>query len=224
MPDAVRAHLRQLVEVVGFLPHEQPLAVVTADAVLLAANRPFLDLLGASGDEQLGADWDDFMPGWSARTAQGEERLEPRTLAFEDYLLPGGGEPVWVRVVACPVFSSAKRGSSAARERRSPPGRSSSSTSGPGRGDGDERRRRAILDLLLESPSEFVVQLGPEGEVQYLSPSLRRALGVFARRRRGQAAGGRPRARRRTTSPRASRRLLGRPAAGRRSARSSRWR
>ena len=51
--DAVRAHLRQLVAVVGFLPHEQPLAVVTADAVLLAANRPFLDLLGTSSDEQL---------------------------------------------------------------------------------------------------------------------------------------------------------------------------
>ena len=48
VPDAVRAHLRQLVAVVGFLPHKQPLAVVTADAVLLAANRPFLDLLGAS--------------------------------------------------------------------------------------------------------------------------------------------------------------------------------
>jgi HD-GYP domain-containing protein (c-di-GMP phosphodiesterase class II) len=32
--DAVRAHLRQLVAVVGFLPHKQPLATVTADAVL----------------------------------------------------------------------------------------------------------------------------------------------------------------------------------------------
>ena len=53
------------------LPHKQPLAVVTAVAVLLAANRPFLDLLGASGDEQLGDDWDDFMPGWSARTRSG---------------------------------------------------------------------------------------------------------------------------------------------------------
>ena len=51
VPDAVRAHLRQLVAVVGFLPHKQPLAVVTADAVLLAANRPFLDLLGTSSDE-----------------------------------------------------------------------------------------------------------------------------------------------------------------------------
>jgi PAS domain-containing protein len=105
VPDAVRTNLRQLVEVVGLLPHQQPLAVVTADAVLLAANRPFLDLLGASGDEQLGADWDDFMPGWSVRTRCGGDAGDPRTLAFEDYLLRAGGDPVWVRVVACPVFT-----------------------------------------------------------------------------------------------------------------------
>ena len=37
VPDTVRALLRQLVEVVGFLPHPQPLGVITADAVLLAA-------------------------------------------------------------------------------------------------------------------------------------------------------------------------------------------
>ena len=57
----------------------------------------------------------------------------------------------------------------------------------PGPGDRDEHHRSAILDLLLESPSEFVVQLAPDGEVQYLSPSLRRALGVF-----GDGAEGRP--------------------------------
>ena len=177
VPDAVRAHLRQLVAVVGFLPHKQPLAVVTADAVLLAANRPFLDLLGISGDEQLGADWDDFMPGWSARTGSGEGSAEPRTLAFEDYLLPVDGDPVWVRVVACPVFTPEEgdaEGEALAAwavfilDQR------------PGRREGDERRRSAILDLLLESPNEFVVQLGPQGEVEYLSPSLRRVMGVFA--------------------------------------------
>ena len=177
VPDAVRAHLRQLVEVVGFLPHQQPLAVLTADAVLLAANRPFLDLLGASGDEQLGADWDDFMPGWSVRTRCGGGAGDPRTLAFEDYLLPGAGDPVWVRVVACPVF---------APEEDDADGEALAAWAlfvldqRPGAREGDERRRGAILDLLLESPSEFVVQLGPEGTVEYLSPSLRRALGVFA--------------------------------------------
>ena len=102
VPDSVRVRLRQLVEVVGYLPHHQPLAVITADAVLLGANLPFLDLLGASGDEHLGSDWDDFMPGWSQRTGGGDE---PHICAFEDYLLPTGGEPVWVRVVACPVFA-----------------------------------------------------------------------------------------------------------------------
>ena len=193
VPDTVRAHLRQLVEVVGYLPREQPLGVVTADAVLLAANRPFLDLLGATGDEQLGADWDDFMPGWSARTEQGSTAsVAPFTQAFEDYLLPAGdAKPVWVRVVACPVFTPEVEGEGAGvagdagevlaawalfvlDER-------------PGPGDRDEHRRSAILDLLLESPSEFVVQLAPDGEVQYLSPSLRRALGVF-----GDGAEGRP--------------------------------
>jgi PAS domain S-box-containing protein/putative nucleotidyltransferase with HDIG domain len=177
VPDAVRAQLRQLVAVVGILPHKQPLAVVTADAVLLAANRPFLDLLGVSGDEQLGADWDDFMPGWSARTGSGEESVEPRTLAFEDYLVPAGGDPVWVRVVACPVFTPEEGDAGCEAlaawalfvlDQRA------------GRREGDERRRRAILDLLLESPNEFVVQLGAQGEVEYLSPSLQRVMGVFA--------------------------------------------
>ena len=48
-----------------------------------------------------------------------------------------------------------------------------------GGADVDERRDRAILELLLESPSEFVVQLAPDGRVEYVSPSLRRTLGVF---------------------------------------------
>src|SRR5450759_5998813 len=55
VPDEVRAQIRRLVEVLGYLPHLQPLGVVTADAVLLAANQPLLDLLGVGGDELLGA-------------------------------------------------------------------------------------------------------------------------------------------------------------------------
>jgi len=177
VPDTVRAHLRQLVEVVGFLPHPQPLGVVTADAVLLAANRPFLDLLGVSGDEELEADWDDFMPGWSERTDASGESSEPHTLAFEDYVLPVSGDPVWVRAVACPVFTPEEAGQAGEAlaawalfivDQR------------PGTADRDDHRREAILDLLLESPSEFVVQFAPDGEVQYVSPSLSRALGVDA--------------------------------------------
>ena len=183
VPDAVRARLRQLVEVVGYLPHHQPLAVITADAVLLAANRPFLDLLGASDDELLGADWDDFMPGWSTRSGvnaggapRSESAREPDILAFEDYVLAATGEPVWVRAVACPVFTPGVGDESEevlcawalfVLDRR------------PGRANEDEYRRRAILDLLLESPSEFVVQLAPDGRVEYVSPSLSHALGVF---------------------------------------------
>ncbi len=188
VPDSVRAHLRQLVEVVGYLPHRQPLGVITADAVLLAANRPFLDLLGASGDEQLGADWDDFMPGWSERTgALGGEGELLFTQAFEDYLLPCDGKPVWVRVVACPVFTpepAAETGTEVLAawalfvlDQR------------PGAQEVDEHRRGAILDLLLESPREFVVQLDPDGRLRYLSPSLRRALGVFADGAEGKPIG-----------------------------------
>jgi PAS domain S-box-containing protein len=184
VPDSVRAHLRQLVEVVGYLPREQPLGVVTADAVLLAANRPLLDLLGASRDEQLGSDWDDFMPGWSSHTGRRGDRAEAFcTRAFEDYLLPVGGRPAWVRVVACPVFAPEIGGDGV--EQTGDVGEALAAWAvfildeRPGAPDRDERQHRAILDLLLESPSEFVVQLAPDGRIQYLSPSLRRALGVF---------------------------------------------
>ena len=140
--DAVRAHLRQLVAVVGFLPHKPP-----RDLERRATRR----------------DWDDLMPGWSARTGSGEATAEPRTLAFEDYLLPADGDPMWVGVVACPVFTPEEgdaEGEALAAwalfvlDQR------------PGRREGDERRRRAILDLLLERRNEFVVQLGPHGGVE----------------------------------------------------------
>ena len=84
------------------------------------------------------------------RTGSGEASAEPRTLAFEDYLLPADGDPVWVKVVACPVFTPEEgdaEGEALAAwalfvlDQR------------PGRQEGDERRRRAILDLLLESPT-----------------------------------------------------------------------
>jgi PAS domain S-box-containing protein len=178
VPDSVRAHLRQLVEVVGYLPHLQPLGVITADAVLLAANRPFLDLLGASDDELLGSDWDDFMPGWSARTAL-EDAGEgvPFTQTFEDYLLPGVGKPVWVRVVACPVFTPEQ---DACADEALAAWVVFVLDQRPGADPVDRQRRTAILDLLLESPSEFVVQLGADAELRYVSPSLKRVLGVFA--------------------------------------------
>jgi hypothetical protein len=162
VPDSVRARLRRLVEVVGYLPHPQPLGVITADAVLLAGNRPFLDLLGASGNEQLGSDWDDFMPGWSARTGglRWEEEGVPFTQAFEDHLLPCGGTPVWVRVVARPVLTPELAGAAAA-----PAGGEAGEALAawalfvldqrPEVDDVDEYRRHAILDLLLEHHKFF---------------------------------------------------------------------
>ena len=55
VPDEVRAQIRRLVEVLGYLPHLQPLGVVTADAVLRAA------------------DWADVMPGWEERVRGWDE-------------------------------------------------------------------------------------------------------------------------------------------------------
>ena len=199
VPDEVRAQLRQLVEVVGYLPYRQPLGVLTADAVLLAGNRPFLDLLGASGEEVLDADWEDYMPGWgervaSAITAPGET---PRTLAFEEYVLTAAGEPVWVSVVASPVLAPWLPGDA------SDPGDHGPGRRGPGDGGPvgdpgsaiaawalfvvdatpqsertDDASRREILDLLLESPGEFVVRLDGDGRIRFVSASLLRLLGM----------------------------------------------
>src|SRR5450830_117891 len=107
VPDEVREQIRRLVEVLGYLPHLRPLGVVTADAVLLDANQPLLDLLGAGGDELLGADWADVMPGWEERVrgwdAEGAE--EPRTHTFEEHVVGAGGLELWAHVVATPVVT-----------------------------------------------------------------------------------------------------------------------
>ncbi len=191
VPDEVRAQLRQLVEVVGYLPYRQPLGVLTADAVLLAANRPFLDLLGASGDEVLDADWEDYMPGWRERAgseavATGEA---PRTLAFDEYLVTTAGDPVWVSVVASPVLTPGLPGGVPDRG-----GERLGEAAGvavaawtvfivdatPQSERTDDASRQEILDMLLESPSEFVVRLDGDGRIRFLSASLLRLLGMTA--------------------------------------------
>lgn len=206
VPDTVRVRVRQMVEVVGYLPYPQPLGVITGDGVVLAANQPLLDLIGARDHEPLEADWDDFMPGWTARVTErvagaGTASGPSYALAFEDYLMPLGAEPVWVKAVACPV--SAPVGDRSGEVNRVESGRAGADAPGeavpdaaydealaawlvfilnrpPGARERDDHHRRMILDLLLESPSEFVVQVGVDGELQYVSPSLRRALGSLA--------------------------------------------
>lgn len=103
--DEMRTELRRLVEVVGYLPHRQPLAVVTGDDTLAAVNQPLLDLLGAEGPELVGADWEDYLPEWDAhvRGAEAAANAAPRTCAFESRLVPRRGEPLAVHVVARPV-------------------------------------------------------------------------------------------------------------------------
>jgi hypothetical protein len=56
------ARIRALFEVVGCLPVEQPLCVLTGAGVLVVANRPLSELLGMGADELIDADWEDLMP------------------------------------------------------------------------------------------------------------------------------------------------------------------
>ena len=191
VPGEVRAQIRRLVEVLGCLPHVQPLGVVTADAVLLAANQPLLDLLGAGGDELLGADWVDVMPGWEERVRGWDEEGagEPRTRAFEEHVVGEDGRELWAHVVATPVVTA---------------GGEAGVGDGPALAawtlfisdrtnafpDEAERRRREILELLLESPGEYVIKLDAEGRVEFVSPSLCDALGCAAETLIGQPLDG----------------------------------
>jgi PAS domain S-box-containing protein len=184
VPDEVRAQIRRLVEVLGYLPQLQPLGVVTADAVLLAANQPLLDLLGAGGDDLLGADWADVMPGWEERVRGWDEGgvEEPRTHTFEEHVVRAGGLELWAHVVAAPVVTEGGEGGDAGADT----GRALAawtlflSDRSPELPDEVERRRREILELLLENPREFVVKLDADGRVEFVSPSLCAALGCAA--------------------------------------------
>jgi len=185
VPDEVREQIRRLVEVLGYLPHLQPLGVVTADAVLLAANQPLLDLLGAGGDELLGADWADVMPGWEERVrgwdAEGAE--EPRTHTFEEHVVGAGGLELWAHVVATPVVTEGAEGGERGVTDAAPALAAWTlflSDCSPELPDGVEGRRREILELLLESPGEFVVKLDADGRMDFVSPSLCAALGRSA--------------------------------------------
>ena len=182
VPDGVRVQIRKLIEILGYLPHVQPLGVVTADAVLLAANRPLLDLLGAVGDELLGLDWPDLMPGWEQRALDWEREEEPRTHTFEDYVCAAAGERCWVHVVASPVLTDG--GPSVADARGGAPALAAwtlfISDRTPHRRSDEDRRRGEVLDLLLESPGEFTMKLDRDWCFEFVSPSLCRALGVRA--------------------------------------------
>jgi PAS domain S-box-containing protein/putative nucleotidyltransferase with HDIG domain len=189
VPDDVRAQIRRLVEVLGYLPHVQPLGVVTADAVLLAANQALSDLLGAWGDELLGADWADIMPGWDERVRCWDEEgaEEPRTHTFEERVLYRNGRELWVHVVATPVVTAG----AVALAVDGPPSALAAwtvflSDRSHVRPDEVERRRRETLELLLESPGEFVVRLDAGGRMEFVSPSLCVALGRSAEDLLGQ--------------------------------------
>ena len=198
VPDEVRERIRSLVEVLGYLPHLQPLGVVTTDAVLLAANRPLLDLVEADGDELLGADWADVMPGWDERVRgwDAADDDEPRTHTFEEHVVCAGGRELWAHVVATPVVTAGGSDLFGVEERALAAWTLFVSDSSPAHPDEAERRRREILDLLLESPGAYVVKLGGDGRLEFVSPSLcaaarmsgRRAARAVAGRRRAAGA------------------------------------
>ncbi len=105
VPDGVRDRIRQLVEVVGYLPHEQALGVVTADSVVLAANEGFLDLLSARAEDLLEADWDECMPHWRTHVYGLDGHAPPSVRAFDEYVHCWDGERRRIHVVALPVFA-----------------------------------------------------------------------------------------------------------------------
>jgi PAS domain-containing protein len=167
VPDEVREQIRRLVEVLGYLPHLQPLGVVTADAVLLAANQPLLDLLGAGGDELLDADWADVMPGWQERAqAWDEEGAEvPRTHAFEERVVGEGGREIRAHVVATPVVTGGAEDGDASADGDLALAAWTLFISDLSPVPPDEvvRRRHEILELLLGSPGEYVIKLDAAG-------------------------------------------------------------
>jgi PAS domain-containing protein len=92
-----------LTRVVGHLPHPQPLAIVSSDGWVLAANRPLLEVLGCGEREVVGAPWALFLPAWATRDHLGD-RLE----CFEAWLVtPRQGRKVWVHVLADPLCEEA---------------------------------------------------------------------------------------------------------------------
>jgi PAS domain S-box-containing protein len=163
--------------------------VVTADGVLLAANQPLLDLLGEGRDDLLGADWIDIMPGWEDRVrswdAEGAE--QPRTHTYEEHVMGAGGRELWAHVVATPIMTEGGEGDDGTD---AGPALAAwtlfVSDNSPVLIDEAERRRREILDLLLESSGVLVVKLDADGCVDFVSPSLCAALGCSAEALLGQ--------------------------------------
>ena len=177
VPDGVRTQIRRIVEVLGYIPHEQPLAVITADGVVLAANRPFLDLVGCPEDDLLECEWSDLMPGWDERAARWAEADLPDTHTFEAHLCCAGPARRWTRVVAVPVVAED------CEPRVGVPATLAAwtlfvSDDTPRLPAAPDQRRRETADLLLDSPGEYAVKLDAEGAVEFVSPSLCRVLGM----------------------------------------------
>ena len=179
VPDDVRGQIRSLLEVLGYLPHQQPLGVLTTDAVLLAANRPLLDLLGADGDELLGAEWADVMPAWEERVRgwDAADDDEPRTHTFEEHVVCSAGREIWAHVVATPIVTADGEDLCGVEEHVLAAWTLFVSDCSPVQPDEAERRRQETLELLLESPGAYVVKLGDDGRVEFVSPALAAVLG-----------------------------------------------
>jgi len=87
------------------MPREQLFAVVTADGVVLAANRPLLDLAGRPAEDLLESDWAEAMPGWDERVAAWVVMDQPDCHAFAARFVCADGGERWMRVVAVPVMA-----------------------------------------------------------------------------------------------------------------------
>ena len=178
VPAEVRTQIRRVVEVLGYIPHEQPLAVITADGVVLAANRPLLDLVGCSEDDLLESEWSDLMPGWDQRAMRWAAADMPDTHTFEAHLCCAGPVNRWTRVVAVPVVASDDLAAGPPTPATLAAWTVFVSDDTPRLPAPQDRRRRETADLLLDSPGEYAVKLDARGSVEFVSPSLCRVLGM----------------------------------------------
>jgi PAS domain-containing protein len=168
LPFALRGRIETIFEVLGHLPLEQPLAVVSDAGKTVAANAPLLRLLGGAEPSLVGQMWSRVMPAWPERARSFRREGEQ---VFEEHLVGSGGDSVWARVSLGPL---AERGEQRAMAYVLFISRPDVETV-----DHEEvRRLRKSLQLLADTQTDYVVEVDRDALMTFVSPSFCRALGA----------------------------------------------
>lgn len=168
LPFALRGRIETVFEVLGRLPLEQPLAVVSDAGKTVAVNAPLLQLLGGGDPGIVGQMWSRVMPGWPDRARSFRREGEQ---IFEEHLVGSGDASVWVRVSLGPL---AERGEQRAMAYALFISRPDVETV-----DHEEvRRLRKSLQLLADTQTDYVVEVDRDALMTFVSPSFCRALGA----------------------------------------------